>query len=193
MRDDRSRGNGIGLGAGLTRWHWLALGSVGAVVLVVAGALGAASVTPLPLPQDDPEQVALGHRIYDSYCASCHGAHLEGQPRWWQVGANGRLPAPPQDQNGHTAQHSDAELYELVANSVYNLAPEGYQSDMPAFASILSDNGINAVLAYIKSTWPPGVRAYQAAQNPGGKPLTNFPGDWTFPPSCGLHFGPKPG
>jgi mono/diheme cytochrome c family protein len=32
-------------------------------------------------------------------------------------------------------------------------APPGYQSDMPAFGSILSDDQIRAVLAYIESHW----------------------------------------
>jgi S-disulfanyl-L-cysteine oxidoreductase SoxD len=55
----------------------------------------------------------------------------------------------------------------------------------------LNDDQILAVLAFIKSTWPPGVRAYQAAQNPGGPSLADLPGDWSFPPSCGYHFGPE--
>lgn len=33
-------------------------------------------------------------------------------------------------------------------------APAGYESDMPAFGGILSDDEIRAVLAFIKSTWP---------------------------------------
>lgn len=34
------------------------------------------------------------------------------------------------------------------------LAPEGYESDMPAYAGVLSDDEIRAVLAWIQSTWP---------------------------------------
>jgi mono/diheme cytochrome c family protein len=100
------------------------------------------------------------------------------------------LPAPPHDPSGHTWQHSDAELYRLVADSVYPFAAPGYHSAMPAFAGRLSHAEIEAVLAYIKSTWPPGIRAYQAAQNPDGPPLTNLPGDWHFPATCDYHLGP---
>ena len=34
----------------------------------------------------------------------------------------------------------------------------GYQSDMPAFADILTDAEIVTVLSYIKSTWPLKLR-----------------------------------
>jgi mono/diheme cytochrome c family protein len=37
----------------------------------------------------------------------------------------------------------------------------GYQSDMPAFAGILSDAEMRAVLALIKSHWGPRERAFQ--------------------------------
>ena len=36
-------------------------------------------------------------------------------------------------------------------------APSAYESDMPAYAGILTDEEIVAVIAYIKSTWPPKV------------------------------------
>jgi len=109
------------------------------------------------------------------------------------------LPAPPHDATGHTWQHSDAALYDLTANGLANVAPPGYRSAMPAFAGTLDPGQIHAVIAYIKSRWPAGVRAYQAAQNPGGPSLADLPGDWTYPPSCDLRFGanpvnsPKPG
>ncbi len=37
----------------------------------------------------------------------------------------------------------------------------GYESDMPAFQHTLSDQEIDAVLAFIKSTWPARERSYQ--------------------------------
>lgn len=38
----------------------------------------------------------------------------------------------------------------------------GYESNMPGFAGLLSDEEIRAVLAFIKSTWPERERNYQA-------------------------------
>ena len=40
-------------------------------------------------------------------------------------------------------------------------APPKYESDMPVFGRMLTDDGIWAVLAYIKSSWPSGIRKAQ--------------------------------
>lgn len=110
---------------------------------------------------DDADQLAMGQQVYAEACASCHGAELEGQPNWRVRQANGRLPAPPHDETGHTWHHADQQLFEITKQGVAALAPEGYESDMPAFAETLSDDEIRAVLAYIRSTWPAEIRAQQ--------------------------------
>ncbi|MEO5693354.1 MAG: cytochrome c, partial [Usitatibacter sp.] len=107
-------------------------------------------------------QVSAGSAVYARHCASCHGANLEGQPAWRERLANGRLPAPPHDANGHTWHHPDAILFDLVKRGPGPHAPPGYESDMPAFGATLSDAEIRAVLAFIKSRWPEDVRRKQA-------------------------------
>jgi mono/diheme cytochrome c family protein len=105
-------------------------------------------------PKPDPAQVALGQKLYAQHCATCHGAKLEGQPDWRQRMPNGRMPAPPHDESGHTWHHTDAVLFAITKNGlVPPYAPPKYESDMPAFAGTLSDHEIRAVLAYIKSHW----------------------------------------
>ena len=42
---------------------------------------------------------------------------------------------------------------------------EGFKSNMPAFADVLSDEEIWAVLAYIKSSWPAELLRRQKATN----------------------------
>jgi mono/diheme cytochrome c family protein len=119
----------------------------------------------------DPALVALGEAVYVKRCASCHGAHLEGQPDWWRRLPNGRLPAPPHDAAGHTWHHPDRELFEITKQGPAGIVP-GYESDMPAFKDVLDDREIWAVLAYIKSAWPAEIRARQVRINrhvvPGG-------------------------
>ncbi|NLC35127.1 MAG: cytochrome c, partial [Alcaligenaceae bacterium] len=116
----------------------------------------------------DASQVAYGRSLYVSYCAACHGSQLQGQtPNWREPGPNGRLPAPPHDESGHTWHHSDSVLFDITRNGMVpgRTAPPGHASDMPAYAGILSDAEIIAVLAYIKSTWPADILALQHEVN----------------------------
>jgi mono/diheme cytochrome c family protein len=112
---------------------------------------------------DDPAQVARGKPVYERHCASCHGAKLEGQPNWQEKLPTGRMPAPPHDASGHTWHHPDAVLFGITKDGLVagKYAPPGYRSDMPGFGGILSDEEIWAVLAHIKSSWPPRIRKAQ--------------------------------
>jgi len=118
-------------------------------------------------PRADPSdaaQVARGAKAYAEQCAACHGAKLEGQPDWRRRLANGRLPAPPHDESGHTWHHPDHVLFAITKNGlVPPYAPKDYESDMPAFGGKLPDRDIWAALAYIKSHWSsPDVLAARA-------------------------------
>jgi mono/diheme cytochrome c family protein len=145
--------------------RWLLLSAV-AVVLAAGAAVGWIAVRPAVPRIDpaDPAQVALGQSVYAAQCARCHGARLEGQPNWRERMDNGRLPAPPHDAEGHTWHHPDAQLFDITKRGPAAIAP-GYESDMPAFDGILTDEEIAAVLAYIKSRWPPDVRAHSNRVN----------------------------
>jgi mono/diheme cytochrome c family protein len=105
--------------------------------------------------------VSQGRQIYADQCATCHGADLGGQPDWRSPLPSGRLPAPPHDASGHTWHHPDDVLFRIVKEGTAAIVGGGYESDMPGFADVLSDAEIEAVLAYIKSTWPERERRYQ--------------------------------
>lgn len=111
----------------------------------------------------DKKLVMQGQSIYTAHCAVCHGESLQGQRNWRQRLSNGRLPAPPHDQTGHTWHHSDAVLVDIIQNGLVpgRTAPLGYESDMPAYRAILTDEEAVAVLAYIKSAWPKDVLQVQ--------------------------------
>ena len=106
-----------------------------------------------------PPDLALGKQLYTLHCASCHGLKLEGDPNWRQRLPNGRMPAPPHDESGHTWHHPDEVLFGITKHGlVPPYAPPNYPSDMPAFAGTLSDAEIRAVLAFIARHWTsPGV------------------------------------
>lgn len=146
--------------------------AVPAVVLAVVALLGVAYVAwPVggermgsPADPGDPRQVAWGKALYGEHCATCHGDNLQGEtPDWRSRKDSGALPAPPHDGTGHTWHHPDQQLFAITKQGIAPFAPAGYVTDMPAFGEVLSDAEIWAILAYIKSTWPPeALRAQQA-------------------------------
>ncbi len=103
-----------------------------------------------------------GKALYQANCASCHGADLKGQPNWRSAKADGRLPAPPHDQSGHTWHHNDDLLFRITKFGSAAVLGGNYQSDMMGYKNILSDEQIKAVLSYIKSTWPRRIQKRQA-------------------------------
>ena len=125
-----------------------------AVALLLTSDAGAQAVS--------PATIQLGQTLYATSCAACHGANLQGQPDWKRRLASGLMPAPPHDATGHTASHSDRELFGFTKLGVAAVMGDGYENAMPAFGDKLSDIEITAVLDYIKSTWPPDVQQSQA-------------------------------
>lgn len=109
----------------------------------------------------DRAAVREGRKLYGDFCASCHGARLEGEANWRQQRADGSLPAPPHDETGHTWHHPDQLLFAVTKYGGQVNAPEGFTSNMPAFKQDLTDGQIVSILAFIKSRWPDEVRQRQ--------------------------------
>jgi mono/diheme cytochrome c family protein len=108
----------------------------------------------------------LGKRTYEQYCAACHGETLQGHSNWRKRLPSGKFPPPPHDETGHTWHHPDELLFGITKHGlVPPYAEAEYESDMPAFKDVLTDEEIWAVLAYIKSTWPEDMREFQEEAN----------------------------
>ena len=138
---------------------------LGIVGLVIVWSLpGMASSESYSIDIEDKALVQLGKAVYLEHCASCHGVNLEGQPNWQIRDENDLLPAPPHDETGHTWHHPDKTLFDMVKLGPANII-EGYESTMPGYADILSDEEIRASLSYIASTWPEKVKARQKQMN----------------------------
>lgn len=116
-----------------------------------------------PLPELDPEEIALGRTVYDQNCAACHGVNLEGQPDWKTQNEDGSFKAPPHNAEGHTWHHADSQLIKSIqlGGARFDGMNLGGTSPMPAYAELLSDEEMTAVLTYIKSTWPDDLRQSQ--------------------------------
>lgn len=129
------------------------LRKIAAVVLslIVAACVNA---NEQPLPDEGP--VALGAKLYQDNCASCHRADLSGDPNWRVPNEDGSYRPPPHDANGHTWHHSDRVLMEYI-----RFGGRLPQSRMPAFGDKLSDEEIESILAFFKYRWGPDERSYQ--------------------------------
>lgn len=181
----------------MSRWKtlaiktWLPLGS--ALALLTASATAAALLFS-PAPQrpahfadaDNAATVAQGKRLYAGECGNCHGRRLQGQLLWQVQDQYAGRRAPAHDQTGHTWQHSDEDLFYMTKFGRFPTTPPNVKSYMPAFGSALADDQILSSIAYIKATWPLGLRVSQALLNPNfaGMPRDADKVPWRFPPNC---------
>ena len=138
----------------------LSLVAVGAVLAIAQGLGLFAEQTSeeIRIPYENPVAVARGQEIYVNACAACHGQKLEGQQNWNERRPDGRLPAPPHNEKGHTWHHADRQLFEITKYGTAAFAPQGYQTDMRGYEDVLTDNEILDVLAYIKAQWPASIQ-----------------------------------
>jgi mono/diheme cytochrome c family protein len=109
-----------------------------------------------------PSDAQRGERLY-VLCASCHGnadssATVSGS----------RVYPARHNSTGHTFEHPDCELLEIVRNGGNDrtkqeraaLAPSG-ALEMPAFRQRLPDDDIVAILQYIRTMWTDEQRQAQ--------------------------------
>ena len=163
------------------------------VALLAASAVAAALALRAPAAPRahfaDAENAAAvleGKRLYASHCAGCHGRKLQGQLLWQVQDEFAGRRAPAHDQTGHTWQHADEDLFAMTKFGRFATTPAAAKSYMPAYAQNLSDDQILATIAYIKATWPLGLRVSQALLNPdyAGMPRNADTVEWRLPPTC---------
>jgi len=135
---------------------------------------------------DDVAKVAAGKLVYQRWCAQCHGRRLQGQALWQLDDQYAGRRAPAHDQSGHTWAHSDEDLFYMTRDGRFPATLPGAPSYMPAYAHFLTDQQMIEVVAFIKATWPIGLRISQAMLNPGnaGMPPHAADTEWTLPPTC---------
>ncbi len=112
--------------------------------------------SPLPVGEDlernaDPAVIKAGGQLYQQHCAQCHGKEAEGDPAWRRPGADGRYPPPPLNGSGHAWHHSKAWLRSIIREGSQ---PQG---NMPAWGQVLTDDEIEAVVAWFQWQWPDRV------------------------------------
>jgi mono/diheme cytochrome c family protein len=112
----------------------------GLVVLigVVSGLVALGFETPKP-----PPGAPLGERIYYRYCADCHGTDGRGS---WRATLFLIRPGNLADA-ARMRQLSDRYMFDLIKNGGAPLGRPG----MPGFGFHLSDENIEAVIAYVRT------------------------------------------
>jgi thiol:disulfide interchange protein DsbC len=95
------------------------------------------------------DQVQRGEGLFQNNCASCHGANAEATSNWKQKDSEGKFPPPPLNGTGHAWHHSPVQLSKTIQQGSIQLG-----GVMPAFGSTLSDEDIDAVIAFFQSKWP---------------------------------------
>lgn len=137
---------------------------------------------------DDMRAVAAGKLIYMRSCAACHGRRLQGQPLWQLEDGFAGKRAPAHDQTGHTWLHCDEALFRMTLDGRFPSTPSTARSYMPAFRDRLTIRQVGDAIAFIKASWPMGLRISQATLNPAnrGMPAHAQEADWTLPPTCTL-------
>lgn len=131
-------------------------------------------------------QVLAGFTHYKTYCAQCHGRNLQGQPLWHLQDADLHRRAPAQDDTGHSWQHPDQHLAQMIRTGHFPNEINKTHSFMPAFGGLMDDTEIIEVIAFIKSRWSLGIQVSQSSLNPGGAgmPARAISEAWTLPLNC---------
>ena len=94
------------------------------------------------------EQVVQGKQLFAANCASCHGKNAESVPDWRKRDANGNYVPPPLNGTAHAWHHSLKILRQTIRKGG---KPVG--GVMPAFEDKLSDDQIDAIIAWFQSLW----------------------------------------
>lgn len=94
-------------------------------------------------------QVVLGHAVFRSHCARCHGARAQGLVAGWkQRLPDGSWPPPPLDGRGHAWHHALPLLLQVIQQG-----GSLYEGRMPGFAGKLSEEEQLAAIAWFQSLW----------------------------------------
>ena len=133
---------------------------VGAVTWSRIGPSGMTTALFTPNPNLSTQE-RRGQEIYVANCASCHGGASGGS----------MMDYPPRhNADGHTWHHPDCQLKQIIREGRDEMtdmmrqmmAPPSAPTMQP-FKDRLSDDEIDAVLAFIKTMWTPAQREAQSA------------------------------
>jgi mono/diheme cytochrome c family protein len=102
------------------------------------------------LAEEAPD-LETGKRLYDEYCAGCHGENGVGQDPERRAGgldSNKVRIAPALNGTAHTWHHSPSFLFKYIKKgSIFE------NSTMPSFGNELNRQEILSIISYFQSLW----------------------------------------
>lgn len=134
----------------------------------------------------DAGKVWAGFTLYKTNCAQCHGRNLQGQPLWHLQDGFEHQRAPAHDDTGHTWQHPDEDLFQMIRTGRFPNDLGEVALNMPAFGERLHDGEILEIISFMKSRWSLAMKVSQASLNPdfAGMPAGAVTENWTLPLNC---------
>lgn len=108
----------------------------------------------------DQADIDKGATLFKQNCASCHGQNAEGTADWKKTDADGNYPPPPLNGTAHAWHHNKELLKRTILEGGVKLG-----GVMPGFAGQLSDQDIDAVIAFFQSKWPDKIYQKWAGAN----------------------------
>ncbi len=105
-----------------------------------------------------PERIAEGGRLYQQYCASCHG------PEGWGDGPAGESLQPAPTPLAHTMMMpmtTDGYAFWRIREG-----GQAFGSAMPAWKDVLTDEQIWAVILYMRAGFPPVDTVRSGSETP---------------------------
>lgn len=117
-------------------------------------------------------QIVLGHALFRSHCARCHGARAQGLVAEWKRRLpDGSWPAPPLNGSAHAWHHSLPVLLQIIQQG-----GGLYEGRMPGFAGRLTEEEQLAVIAWFQSLWSDEVyRLWETDRSMGDIPFSAVP------------------
>ena len=120
--------------------------------ILFTGLLALPSISAAESRWYNQSNVDRGSALFRQNCASCHGANAEATPDWKKTDSNGKYPPPPLNGTAHAWHHSKELLKNTIREGGAKLG-----GLMPPFEEKLSDEDLDAVIAYFQSKWPDDV------------------------------------
>ncbi len=109
------------------------------------------------------ERVARGAKLFQQYCAECHGPDAQGHPDW----QNPKISvAPPLNGEGHAPKRTQQQLVSIIKLG----ARRDGKDVMPGWKDRLNDEEIGDIVIWFQALWPSDLYKQWQKANSGAQP-----------------------